>query len=198
MSAKLFIFDVDGVLLDLWATMKGVYEEFTSQKLSQSQWDDVIADYLRDPVPYRQFGEYFDNSDAMASLSAVHGMPELVRKLKLLDFDLMIITSVTDREDITRKRESNLSHIFGDVFDRIIYTGRGSSKAAALKEAAKGYHVSFFCDDHPKNAAAGRGIVTHPLWFANPHQRPIWEKIDREGIIEIRSAEEIFELAKKV
>ncbi len=198
MSAKLFIFDVDGVLLDLWATMKGVYEEFTSQKLSQSQWDDVIADYLRDPVPYRQFGEYFDNSDAMASLSAVHGMPELVRKLKLLDFDLMIITSVTDREDITRKRESNLSHVFGDVFDRIIYTGRGSSKAAALEEAAKGYHVSFFCDDHPKNAAAGRGIVTYPLWFANPHQRPIWEKIDREGIIEIRSAEEIFELAKKV
>ena len=35
MAAKLFIFDVDGVLLDLWATMKGVYEEFTSQKLSQ-------------------------------------------------------------------------------------------------------------------------------------------------------------------
>ncbi len=56
MSAKLFIFDVDGVLLDLWATMKGVYEKFTSQKLGQSQWDDVIADYLRDPVPYRQFG----------------------------------------------------------------------------------------------------------------------------------------------
>ena len=143
MAAKLFIFDVDGVLLDLWATMKGVYEEFTSQKLSQSQWDAVIADYLRDPVPYRQFGEYFDNSDAMGALSAVDGMPELVRKLKLLDFDLMIITSVTDREDITCKRESNLSRIFGDVFDRIIYTGRGSSKAAALEEAAKGYHVSF-------------------------------------------------------
>ena len=135
MAAKLFIFDVDGVLLDLWATMKGVYEEFTSQKLSQSQWDAVIADYLRDPVPYRQFGEYFDNSDAMAALSAVDGMPELVRKLKLLDFDLMIITSVTDREDITCKRESNLSRIFGDVFDRIIYT-RSEEHTSELQSLA--------------------------------------------------------------
>ena len=76
MAAKLFIFDVDGVLLDLWATMKGVYEEFTSQKLSQSQWDAVIADYLRDPVPYRQFGEYFDNSDAMGALTACRNWSE--------------------------------------------------------------------------------------------------------------------------
>lgn len=92
MAKKLFIFDADGVLLDLWGSMKSVYEEFFSQKLSSREWDGVIADYLRNPEPYALFGQYFDNTDALTRLPPVNGMPDLVKSLKELGFDLAVAT----------------------------------------------------------------------------------------------------------
>lgn len=46
---KLFIFDADGVLLNLWDAMKQVYEEYTQKALSQQEWDNIIIDFLHNP-----------------------------------------------------------------------------------------------------------------------------------------------------
>lgn len=196
MAKKLFIFDVDGVLLDLWGTMKGVYEDFFSQKLSQREWDQVICDYLRNPEPYALFGQHFDNSDALTRLLPVNGMPELVCNLQKLGFDLAIITSISDREDIKNKRRLNLEQIYGNVFVKMFCTGRGASKSMALIDAVQGYDITFFCDDHPKNAELGKGIITYPLWMSNKHHKPIWKKIDQTGIYEVKSADEILQFVK--
>lgn len=191
---RLFIFDVDGVLLNLWGPMKDVFEEFTGQKLSQGLWDGVIFDYLKNPAPYMEFGRYFDNSDILTKLPAMPDMPELVQKLKAQGFDLAIVTSVSDKEEIKSKRAQNLLQVFGDVFDKLVCTERGGSKKQALQEVVKGYDQTFFCDDHPKNAALGKGVVTFPLWFQNKYHEPIWEQIDHSGIIPVKNAEDILKL----
>lgn len=196
MAKKLFIFDADGVLLDLWGSMKSVYEEFFSQKLSSREWDGVIADYLCNPEPYALFGQYFDNTDALTRLPPVNGMPDLVKSLKELGFDLAVATAVSDREDIRSKRLFNLEQVYGNVFTQIFCTGRGASKTMALIDAVREYDVTFFCDDHPKNAALGKGIVSWPLWMSNKHQLPIWKKIDQTGIYEVKSANEILQFVK--
>ena len=39
---KLFIFDGDGVLLDLWGAMKSVYEQYTGTLLTTAEWDKLL------------------------------------------------------------------------------------------------------------------------------------------------------------
>ena len=73
---KLFIFDGDGVLLDLWGAMKSVYEQYTGTLLTTAEWDKVIIDFLHNPYPYAEFGRYFDASTTFGTLPPVKGMPE--------------------------------------------------------------------------------------------------------------------------
>lgn len=191
MKKKLFIFDVDGVLLDLWTPMKDVYEEYNGFILTNDEWNKVIADYLRNPAPYMKFGEFFDASNVVSNLPPIKGMPELVAKLKSEGFDLAIITSISNKDEIKSKRIFNLRKYYGDAFDKIICVERGGSKEQALREAAEGYQLSVFCDDHPKNVLLSKGIVTMPLWFVNQHLKYIWDQIEKDGLDYVDNAEDI-------
>lgn len=192
MKEKLFIFDVDGVLLDLWTPMKKVFEEYEQITLTDKAWDNIVADYLQNPFPYMEFGRFFDASDTIRNLPPIKGMPKLVNDLKAQGFDLAIITSISNKEEIKNKRIENLKKFYGDVFDKLICVERGGSKEQALRDVAADYQISFFCDDHPKNALLSKGIVTKPLWFENKYQRHIWKQIDHSGIGFVGSAEDIY------
>ncbi|MFR6465286.1 MAG: hypothetical protein ACLUQJ_07285 [Alphaproteobacteria bacterium] len=95
---KLFIFDGDGVLLDLWGAMKSVYEQYTGTLLTTAEWDKVIIDFLHNPYPYAEFGRYFDASTTFGNLPPVKGMPELVNYAYSCGYNLAVITSVDNTE----------------------------------------------------------------------------------------------------
>lgn len=188
---KLFIFDVDGVLLDLWTPMKKVFEEFHKISLSEAEWDDVIQDYLNNPAPYMKFGEYFDASEIIRDLPPIEGMPELVANLKADGFDLAIVTSISNKTEIKNKRAENLQKYYGDAFNKIICVERGGSKTEAINTLSEKYEISIFCDDHPKNVLLSRNVVTLPLWLVNKHHNHLWDSMDSEGICFVENAEEI-------
>lgn len=67
---RLFIFDVDGVLLDLWTSMRAVFANYHGMSLSDEDWDNIIEDFLHDPEPYLEFGDYFHQSQTFRKPAA--------------------------------------------------------------------------------------------------------------------------------
>lgn len=192
---KLFIFDGDGVLLNLWGAMKQVYEEYTQKQLTAKEWDDVIIDFLRNPYPYAEFGRFFDSSTTFGNLPPVKGMPELVNFAESRGYDLAVITSVGNTPELISRRSENIWRYYGNRLSKVICIGRFGSKEKALQDTAKGYDKVLFCDDHPKNLIISRGIVTTPIWFKNPHHQFIWNDLNGEGI---EIAESVYDLQRLI
>ncbi len=169
-NKKVFIFDVDGVLLNLWIIMRFAYAEFHKKEISEEEWDEIIEDFLHDPLPYLKFGDYFDHSKWFASLPPLNDeMLHFPTYLKANGFDIVIVTSTNDKPEVVEARKQNLHTVYGNIFDKIIFVGRANSKEEALKSIAEKYEVSFFCDDSLKNICKAKAIVTHPIWFENKH-----------------------------
>lgn len=192
---KIAIFDVDGVLLDLWAVMKQPYSEYVKREISDEEWDEIIEDFLHDPRPYFEFGNFFDNSPYFDRLPPTsYEMIKLVTSLKLSGFDLAIITSIKDTEELVARREENIRKVYGSAFSKIICVGRGNSKEQEIVKLAKDYDFSMFCDDTLKNAAKSVGLVTLPVWYENKHNLFQLEEIDPKGISCASNAKELKEL----
>ena len=144
---RLFIFDVDGVLLDLWPAMRSVFACYYNMSLSDKDWDDIIDDFLHNPQPYLEFGEYFSQSQTFKNLLPVKGMPELVFSLSNHCFDLAIVSSA-DPAYIEQRRQ-NIKEHYADCFEKIICVGMKQTKEEALRQVASGYDEVFFVDDNP-------------------------------------------------
>lgn len=194
---KVFIFDVDGVLLDLWQDMQLAYSEFYKRQVSTEEWNMIIDDFLHDPSPYLEFGNYFDNSHWFGKLSPIEGMINLVNVLKDNGFDLAIVTSTNDDPNIIEERKNNICSLYGDVFTEIVFVGRAQSKEKALEKLANNYEVSYFCDDSIKNVVKARRIVTYPIWYENPHHLFMVNLFDVKDIISANGAKNLEEIVRE-
>jgi len=58
--------------------MRAVFANYHGMSLSDEDWDNIIEDFLHDPEPYLEFGDYFHQSQTFRNLLPVKGMPELV------------------------------------------------------------------------------------------------------------------------
>ena len=127
---RLFIFDVDGVLLDLWTSMRAVFANYHGMSLSDEDWDNIIEDFLHDPEPYLEFGDYFHQSQTFRNLLPVKGMPELVFELRDRCFDLAIISS--SDPNFAAQRRKNIEEHYADCFEKIICVGMKQTKEDAF------------------------------------------------------------------
>lgn len=177
---KLVIFDVDGVLLNLWPSMRNVFANYHQMSLSDEDWDNIIEDFLQNPAPYLEFGDYFHRSETFRNLLPVQGMPELVFELRDRGFDLAIISS--SNPDFIKQRCRNLEEHYADCFEKVICVGMKQTKEEALRQTAEGYDEVFFIDDNPRHLTDSVGIVTTPIWMENKHHQFIWESINITGI----------------
>lgn len=73
--------------------MRAVFANYHGMSLSDEDWDNIIGDFLHDPKPYLEFGDYFHQSQTFRNLLPIKGMPELVFELRDRCFDLAIISS---------------------------------------------------------------------------------------------------------
>lgn len=192
---RLFIFDVDGVLLDLWPAMRSVFACYYNMSLSDKDWDDIIDDFLHNPQPYLEFGEYFSQSQTFKNLLPIKGMPELVFNLSNHCFDLAIVSSA-DPAYIEQRRQ-NIKEHYADCFEKIICVGMKQTKEEALRQVASGYDEVFFVDDNPRHLFESIGIVTCPIWLENKHHLFLWQGIDNTCIKKARNAKDILDIALK-
>ncbi len=190
---KLFIFDVDGVLLDLWTSMRPVFANYHGMSLSDEDWDNIIEDFLHDPEPYLEFGNYFQQSLTFRNLLPVKGMPELVFELRNRCFDLAIVSSCDPNFSLQRRK--NIEEHYADCFEKVICVGMKQTKEEALRQAADGYDEVFFIDDNPRHLSDSLGIVTCPIWKENKHHLFLWQSIDNTGIKKAQSARDILDIA---
>lgn len=79
--------------------MRAVFANYHGMSLSDEDWDNIIEDFLHDPEPYLEFGDYFHQSQTFRNLLPVKGMPELV-------FDWILLSAKT------RKKSRNSQTLF--------------------------------------------------------------------------------------
>lgn len=167
MSSKTALFDIDGVLLDMWKPMHSLYQDFHGRKVGQQEWLDTIRDFELNPAPYADFRVYFSTSPEYSALPKKIGMDTVIKTFKQNNFDIFLITAGMADEQSKIKRQENLISNFGNIFTDTIYTGLGSKKDA-IKQIASSYDYSIFIDDTPKHVQASVGLVNESIWLHNP------------------------------
>ncbi len=188
------IFDVDGVLLDMWTAMKDMYEKHYGMKLVGDSWIDIVKDYERNPFKYMEFGKIFELSDVFENLKPLPGSRLVVNKLKR-DFDLHILTAASD--SVRDKRIKNIEQVFGkNIFSDINCVG-GSCKSTLLKQYSEHYEYTAFVDDHPKNIIASTGVVTQPIWFENNVYLHAGDKMDYKHVKPAKNILDIIKIVKE-
>ena len=159
---KVFIFDIDGVLLEIWKPMVEAFQIFTGKTYSEEELLEISKSYAKDPTPYIEFGKYFQASEAFANLEPIPGMVEFVKELKDSGFDLYVITAAA--EYTWKTRVENLHKVFGEVFKEVYCVGR-NCKTDVMKDIATQYDISYFCDDSPENVRKSAEFVTTGIWL---------------------------------
>lgn len=189
---RLFIFDVDGVLLDLWTSMRPAFANYHGMSLSDEDWNNIIDDFLHNSEPYMEFCDYFHQSQTFRSLLPIKGMPELVFELRNRCFDLVVISSCD--ADLAEPRHKNLEEHYANCFEKVVCVGMRLPKKNALRQVAAGYDEVFFLDDNPRHLSDSLGIVTCPIWKENRHHLFLWQSIDHSGIQKAQSVKDILNI----
>lgn len=164
---KLFVFDVDQVLLNMYQPLVAAYEKYIGRETSHQETLDNIRRFEEDPRPYMDFAMQFQHSPAFGSLGPMPGAVQLVADLAAAGFELAIVTAASSDPEIFEKRRQNLLNVFGDVFMHHHHTSL-SSKEGSLKTLCAGYRQSFFIDDKPSHVNEAIGAAGTAIWLENP------------------------------
>lgn len=161
------IVDVDGVLLDWLAGFKvflnesGIEVEGDGPSTwSMNEWIGV-DDYL--PLVRE-----FNSRPAFGSLSAIRNSQLSMMAAIRSGFEIHAISSSVSEESAVGARESNLKHVFGDIFKSITCLPLGESKEEALREHYKG---SYYVEDNPEHALVGVNVGLKVFLMDRTHNR---------------------------
>lgn len=199
-SDKVVLFDVDGVLLELWTPMYLYWKKEMRAKgehpgLRRFSLEEIYG-YYKDPSCSSGIGDRFGQQEAFGKLRPKEEMVETVHALKKMGYDLVVITAASNDPLTRAKRCKNLMEVFGDVFNQIHCVG-SASKEGLIRTYAGLYKESAFCDDHPGNVQKSVGVVTYPIWRFNQPLVPLLEKLDTQKASVIYKGGDLLEILQK-
>ncbi len=197
-SDKIVLFDVDGVLLDLWTPM---YLFWKQDQFSKGKYprisrfvEEEVYGYYKDTKSYSGYiSGLFENQDTFENLRPKKGMVETVHALKKMGYDLAVITAASNDKMVRTKRCKNLFKVFGDVFNQIHCIG-SDKKGDLIKSYASLYKESAFCDDNPGNVQQSVGVVTYPVWRFNQSLAPLLNRLDVENSSVMYNSADLLEI----
>lgn len=164
---KIILTDADGVLVD-WNNAFDVFMESKGfPRLPGTDDEYRISDRHDIPSELAQACvKEFNESSLIAKLEPFADSVEYVKKLAILGFRFIVVTSISNAPQAQRNREENLKNLFGNIFIDIHCIEQGSSKANILSNwAGKGY---YWIEDHMRQAEAGHEaglktvLINHP------------------------------------
>lgn len=163
---KAAFFDSDGVLLNMPEYMCKMYEQFTGKPCKVSNFPTLNDDFYKDPEKYKDFRLYFSHDEGYKTIKPIDGMVDLIKNLKIMGYDLYVVTAALSDAKSVEYRQKNLNSVFNNAFSEIFIVD-GVCKSKIIKEIAPEYDFSMFIDDSPKNVHRSANFVNLPLWLEN-------------------------------
>lgn len=188
---KAIIFDVDGVLLDLWKTQADFIRETFDFEYDPSVFPKRVPRFEQTPSDLRAFRDAFVHSEIYEKIPPKDGMVALLKDLKKAGYTLLILTAVSLEEEVTSKRRKNLEDVFGPIFTDYFYTGGNVLKGEFLKQLAKQYSYTAFIEDHPGQVASSVGVVTDSIWMETEQFQFNKNLLDFSKVKVVHNADEI-------
>lgn len=145
---KTIIVDVDGVLLDYTGGIIDAYKSHYKECDNPTSLEDIF-----DGVMVRAIIALFNQTPNFSELQPHRGADVYLKKLKDEGFSIHAITACGDTTPTIHLRSDNLTNVFGDIFDKIVYAPLGSSKHHLLAEYQDTGYV--FVEDTLEHYIAG-------------------------------------------
>lgn len=173
--------DCDEVLLDtahrhyqIINQKFGIVEDYINKYPSQWNFDHKELD------SYAKSSEIFTKSYEFCSVDPMPYAIEGISRLKQANFNLFIVSSISEDPMAKMYRKKNLSHVFGDVFNDITCLPLGyNNKKEYYKKAPKGIVI----DDSYHNVLDALECGHKAILIAIP-QNENWQKeAEKNGII---------------
>jgi len=159
-SKKIIVTDVDGVLLNgedafqIWMEHQG----FKRTKGHQFIYNAAEQFDLKKGEG-KKWVRLFNESAAIGFLPPLRDAQEIVRLLhNNYGYRFVVCTSLSKDKNAQTLRTKNLTKLFGDVFEEIVYLDTGADKDDALYKLAKKYRGCLWVEDKVENAHAGDAV----------------------------------------
>lgn len=165
---KHILTDADGVLV-FWVQGFEKFMEGKGHKLRPGTEREykMTARYDIDWDTAGALIKEFNESDAIANLKPFADSVEYVKKLVDKGFRFTVVTSISSAPIAKINRTTNLTKIFGNIFDEIVCIDMGASKFETLKRwQGTGY---FWIEDHMRQAEAGYEAGLKPILIEQPY-----------------------------
>lgn len=168
MKNKIILVDVDGTIVN-WNS--GFNKFMADSGLPQlPNTDNEYSITVRHGIPLPQAHKLireFNESPLIAELAPFADSVEYISKLVDSGFRFIAVTSLSDAPMAYKHRSTNLSNIFGDVFDEINCLPMGACKSEILKRwKDTGY---FWIEDHSQQAEAGHRVGLKTILINHPY-----------------------------
>lgn len=177
MKQKLILTDSDGVLLD-WQAAFHKWMKARGYLANHNANDFYLVHEMYENVTEqegRKLIRTFNESAAIGFLPALRDSIYYVRKLyEKHGYKFRVITSLSSDEHAQALRKMNLTNLFGDAIEDVIFLDTGDDKDAALAP----YKDSglYWIEDKPENAQLGIDLGLRSILMEHEHNRDSrWE-----------------------
>ena len=141
---------------------KGIKISGTPQTWDLSQWTKLSKEKTMALV------EYFNQeTEEFGQLTPTKNSELFLGDLHTQGFGISVITSCSDDIDCIKRRQDNLTNVFGDIFEDIICLPLGVSKGDYLKK----FEPSFWVEDNYHNCVLGKSLGHNGIIIRHDHNR---------------------------
>jgi len=159
-SKKIIVTDVDGVLLN-WEDAFQIWMEHQGFKRTKGHQFiyNAAEQFDLKKGEGKKWVRLFNESAAIGFLPPLRDAQEIVRLLhNNYGYRFVVCTSLSKDKNAQTLRTKNLTKLFGDVFEEIVYLDTGADKDDALYKLAKKYRGCLWVEDKVENAHAGDAV----------------------------------------
>lgn len=180
---KIFLTDVDGVLLDWDMGMEYYIKENTNFDITQDiRGFKKMHEWLKcEEEEVAHLVDEFHRSESYSRLPAFEDAVDVVKNLKDDGWRFVAITANSKDKHIRRLRRENIEKFFPDTFEDIISVEATESKEHVLKK----FSPTFWVDDLPSHVMSG--INCGHTSFYLPRTAYNRKDIESDKVIEVES-----------
>lgn len=170
LKMKIILTDIDGVVLD-WEKEFHKWMESHGHVISENEEYDMALRYSISKELSKNQIVTFNESAVIGDIPAFRDARVFIPRLyDEFGYKFVAVTSMTRHPSAVKLRKRNLIEIFGkNIWHDFHFLDCGQDKDFILKNLAKEFPKSFWIEDKPANALAGKRVGLRPLLMKHPY-----------------------------
>jgi uncharacterized HAD superfamily protein len=191
---KTILLDIDDTVLDWSEGFKMFAERKLNKKLLGRQTNYDMEKWLGIDKKeiIKMVKDFNDNSTEFSLLKPIAKSEIYLPLIKKKGYELIAITSCSDKETSIIRRKQNIINVFGDIFSNVHCISLSSSKKGHLQN----YEPTLWIEDKVENAQLGLELGFKSIIIEQPHN--INQKDKNPQIIWVKDWTEIYSMIQFV